>query len=42
LHEAGLSVSLMEDWLEGRPPLDLERYQQEYHWLRNWMFLAHP
>jgi FkbM family methyltransferase len=42
LHHCGLEVSLIEDWLAGAPPLESERYSQEYNWLRSWMFLAHP
>lgn len=40
--DAGMAVSIMDGWLEGRPPLTKEEFQREYHWLRNYMFLAHP
>lgn len=48
VHECGLSISLMGDWLAHRKPLTLEsfRHQVGGDWYQrrviNWYFLAHP
>lgn len=42
LTDVGLRVSLLDDWLAGREPLDHQRFREEYISMRHWMFLAHP
>jgi FkbM family methyltransferase len=42
LVECGLKVSLMLDWLSGRPPLAEREFAAEFHDCRNYYFLAHP
>ena len=39
--DCSLRISLMSDWLEGRPPLGLERLVAQYGGA-HWYFLAHP
>jgi FkbM family methyltransferase len=38
----GMSISLMEDWLEGRPALTREDFMKQFDDSLNYYFLAHP
>jgi len=38
----GLSISLMEDWLEGKPKLSRDDFKQQFDNCTNYCFLAHP
>lgn len=38
----GLSISVMEDWLEGRPELSREEFGKQFDDCTNYYFLAHP
>ncbi|MBX3025558.1 FkbM family methyltransferase [bacterium] len=40
--ECGLEISLMADWLDGRPPLSRQGLHDEFHGQTNYYFLAHP
>lgn len=40
--EHGLAISLMADWLAGRPPLSRQGLHDEFHGQTNYYFLAHP
>ena len=39
--ECGLQISLLGDWLEGRPPLERSRFTDEVNQAKNFYFLAH-
>ncbi len=36
----GLDISLLQDWLRGRPPLDIRGFDQQCQ--SHWYFIAHP
>lgn len=38
----GLRISLLESWLDGRPPLSREGLAEQFHSGANFYFLAHP
>jgi FkbM family methyltransferase len=38
----GLRISLLESWLDGRPPLSREGLVEQFHSGTNFYFLAHP
>ena len=40
--QAGLSVSLMEDWLAGEAPLSREQFCDQFQRAANFYFMAHP
>lgn len=42
VEEAGLRVSLLDEWLARRPPMDRETFLIECRTTRNFFFLAHP
>jgi FkbM family methyltransferase len=43
LHETcGLHISLMPDWLAGRPPLERDEFVAQFGGGEHWYFLAHP
>lgn len=42
LHGAGLQISLLDDWLHGRPPLTPEGFVHSMHVGHEYFFLAHP
>jgi FkbM family methyltransferase len=42
VEDAGLQLSLMNDWLAGRQPLSRDKFVDEALSTRNYFFLAHP
>lgn len=40
--ECGLKISLLEDWLLGRRPLDRPGFSDQFHKGKNYYFVAHP
>jgi FkbM family methyltransferase len=40
--QAGLRISLMEDWLAGRGPLSREQFCDQFQRSANFYFMAHP
>ncbi len=38
----GMSVSLMERWLQGAPALTLQAFEEEFYSARNYYFIAYP
>ena len=42
LRDAGLEVSLLDDWLNGRPPLTADGFVRSMHVDHEYFFLAHP
>jgi len=41
LHDCGLDVSLMHDWLEGHAPITKEEFARQFFGKRNYCFVAH-
>jgi len=40
--EYGLGISLMEDWLEGKPELTRNDFKEQFDHCTNYYFIAHP
>lgn len=40
--DGGLHISLLHDWLKGRPPLTRDRFVGQFHARTHFYFLAHP
>ncbi|MBL7818334.1 MAG: FkbM family methyltransferase [Saprospiraceae bacterium] len=37
-----MKVSLMKDWLSGKPPLSTKAFEDQFNYARNYYFVAHP
>ncbi len=42
LYECGMSVSLLDRFLEGKPALDKSAFSSQYHQRKNYYFIAYP
>ncbi|HEY5952014.1 MAG TPA: FkbM family methyltransferase [Kofleriaceae bacterium] len=42
LRACGLNISLLSDWIVGRPALSDEQFQRQFHEGMNYYFVAHP
>ena len=40
--EIGLRISLLDAWLQGRPPLSRDSFIQQFECSINFYFVAHP
>lgn len=40
--ECGLNVSLMKHWLENKPPLSMEAFEEQFYTSKNYYFIAYP
>ena len=40
--KCGMTISLMRDWLNNKPPLSIEAFENEFNFSKNYYFIAHP
>lgn len=40
--DCGMNVSLMKYWLENKPPLSMEAFEEQFYTSKNYYFIAYP